>query len=264
MQPSATPLLEGRSLTRRFGGVTALTDYSVTVGPGELLGLIGPNGAGKTTAFNLLTGVLKPTDGQVLSEGVQLTGKKPEEYARAGIARTFQNIRLFPELSVLENAAAGCAMRRGPGWLATMAGLPSAARAENDIHEIAARQLAEVGLADIADHKAGSLPYGHQRKLEIARALATEPKVLLLDEPAAGMNPSETAALVDMIAGLHERLKISIILVEHDMRLVMRLCQRIQVLDRGKLIAEGAPADIRANEAVVTAYLGTRRERAHA
>ena len=257
-------LLHAENLTRWFGGINALTDYSLSLDAGEILGLIGPNGAGKTTAFNLLTGVLRPTRGRIRFAGTDLTGARPERFAAAGIARTFQNIRLFRELTVRENVAVGLHMRAGPGWWSTALALPGARRRERELRERAGELLAELGLDELTEQRAGDLPYGLQRKVEIARALATEPRLLLLDEPAAGMNPTETATLMDTLAGLVEQGGLTLIVVEHDMRLVMNLCRRIQVLDRGELLADGPPEAIRDDPAVIAAYLGTGRQRAHA
>jgi branched-chain amino acid transport system ATP-binding protein len=264
MGETGRPVLTAEHLTRRFGGVVALSDYRLNLEEGELLGLIGPNGAGKTTAFNLLTGVLPPSRGRILLDGTDLTGRRPERFAAVGIARTFQNIRLFKELTAWENVAVGYHMRHGPGWFATMLGLPSVRRRERAMRDWAAELLAAVGLGEAVDRRAGDLAYGDQRKLEIARALATEPRVLLLDEPAAGMNRTETGRLMETIAALHGSRDLTIVVVEHDMRLVMNLCRRIQVLNRGELLAEGTPAEIQADPAVIEAYLGSGRRRGDA
>ena len=254
-----------RDLSKRFGGLLALNDYRLELEQGTILGLIGPNGAGKTTAFNLLSGVLQPTGGRILLHGEDLTGAGPEAFALAGIGRTFQNSRLFRDLAVWENVAVGLHMRDGPGWLATVLGLAAARRGEAAIRAAARDFLNLVGLAELADRRAGELAYGLQRKVEIARALATRPLVLLLDEPAAGMNPAETAALTVMLRELAATVRtpegapLTMIVVEHDMRLVMSLCTRIQVLNRGVLLAEGTPAAIQEDPAVLEAYLGRRR-----
>jgi len=258
---SETVVLEVEGLSKRFGGVTALADYALRLETDELVGLIGPNGAGKTTAFNLLSGVSRPSGGRIRLCGRDLAGRRADQFARGGIARTFQNIRLFRDLTVWENVAAGLHMHHGPGWVATMLGLPSVRRRETRIRADAEALLRLVGLADLAEARAGELPYGSQRKLEIAQALATEPKVLLLDEPAAGMNPTETKALAELIAGIHRSRPIAIVLVEHDMRLVMSLCRRVQVLNRGRLLADATPGEIQADPQVIEAYLGRRRER---
>jgi branched-chain amino acid transport system ATP-binding protein len=267
-------VLDVAGLSKRFGGLAALTDYELKLRRGEVLGLIGPNGAGKTTAFNLLTGVVKPSGGRIVLGGTDLTGASSEVFARAGIARTFQNVRLFRDLSVWENVAVGFHMRDGAGWLATILGLPGARASEHRIRERSVGLLDVVGLAAVAGQRAGDLPYGLQRKVEIARALATGPSLLLLDEPAAGMNTSETAALTDTLRDLAATVRaadgqrLAVIVVEHDMRLVMALCTRIQVLNRGLLLAEGTPAEIQRHEAVIEAYLGsgrrTGRRHAHA
>jgi branched-chain amino acid transport system ATP-binding protein len=258
-QRPSVPLLEGQDLGRRFGGVTALEAYDLSLRPGEVLGLIGPNGAGKTTAFNLLTGVLAPTTGRIRVGGAALEGRGPEAFAAAGIARTFQNIRLFRDLTVWENVAVGAHAGAGPGWLATVLGLPSAARRERWLRERAMALLDLVGLADRGRERAGDLPYGLQRKVEIARALATAPSVLLPDEPAAGLDGGETRSLMGLVRRLVEDGTLAVVVVEHDMRLVMALCHRLQVLDRGRLIAEGTPAEVQADAGVVEAYLGRRR-----
>jgi branched-chain amino acid transport system ATP-binding protein len=257
------PVLEAVGLARSFGGVVALRDYAIRIEAGDLIGLIGPNGAGKTTVFNLLSGVLRPDAGRIYWQGADVTDHPTHALARLGLARTFQNIRLFPDLSVIENVMAGLHMRHGQRLLATLLGLPGFRRAEAAIRARARQTLELAGLEPLASVRAGDLAYGDQRRVEIARALATEPKVLLLDEPAAGMNPSETQAVVALIRRVHEELKIAVLVVEHDMRLIMDLCRRIQVLDRGRFLAAGAPEEIQADPAVIAAYLGTRR-RGHA
>jgi branched-chain amino acid transport system ATP-binding protein len=257
-------LLEALGLTRSFGGVVALDGYSIRLRSGDLIGLIGPNGAGKTTVFNLLSSVLHPDAGQIFWRGSDVTGRQAHVMARHGLARTFQNVRLFPDLSVIENVMAGLHMRHGEGVLTTLLGLPRFHRAEATIRRRAEETLELAGLQALGRVRAGDLAYGDQRRVEIARALATEPRVLLLDEPSAGMNPTETRAVVELIRRVHEDFSVAVLVVEHDMRLIMNLCRQIQVLDRGRFLAAGTPAEIQANPAVVEAYLGTRRHRAHA
>ncbi len=253
------PILAANEIGKRFGGLVALQDYSLALRPGDLVGLIGPNGAGKTTAFNLMTGVLAPTSGRLAVRGADMTGRPPHRFAESGVARTFQNVRLFADLSVLENVMAGLHMRHGSGMVATLLALPGFRRSEREIAEKARGIVEMLGLGHLADERAMDLSYGDQRRVEIARAMATEPRALLLDEPAAGMNASETEDLLRLVGRINGDLGIAVLVVEHDMSLVMRLCRRIQVLDRGRFLAEGTPQDIQADADVVAAYLGTRR-----
>ncbi|MDR0273627.1 MAG: ABC transporter ATP-binding protein [Clostridiales bacterium] len=250
------PLLEAKGMGVDFGGLRALSDFEIAIEPNELVGLIGPNGAGKTTAFNLLTGVYAPTEGVILLEGKNIAGKKPYRINNMGIARTFQNIRLFKGLSVIENVKTACHAHMSYGILSGIMRLPKYWREEAAIHKEALELLSVFDMADLADVNAGNLPYGKQRQLEIARALATRPKLLLLDEPAAGMNPSETQLLMDTIQLIRERFGIAILLIEHDMKLVMGICQRMVVLDYGMIIASGKPEEIKNNPRVIEAYLG--------
>ena len=256
MAETKTPILETKKLGITFGGLKAVQDFNIQICQGELVGLIGPNGAGKTTVFNLLTGVYVPTEGTVLLNGVPLNGKKTHQFVAAGIARTFQNIRLFGEMTVLENVKAAFTKDISYHLLDALFRTPRFWRAERELTEKAMDLLAIFNLADKADWKASSLPYGQQRKLEIARALATNMKVLLLDEPAAGMNPTETAELLECINTIRDRFGVAILLIEHDMALVMNVCQRIQVIDYGQTIAAGLPEEIARNPRVIAAYLG--------
>jgi branched-chain amino acid transport system ATP-binding protein len=257
---SPRALLEVDDVVLKFGGVTALNHVSFTLNEGEILGLIGPNGAGKTTCFNVMTGVYKPTSGQVRFAGSPLTKAKRNEITRLGIARTFQNIRLFPEMTALENVQVGADARHRtsiPGALFRIS--PRHYKEEKAGRERGQELLELVGIADRMHDLARNLPYGYQRRLEIARALATEPKLLCLDEPAAGFNPAEKANLMELIRTIRDR-GYTVLLIEHDMRLVMGVTDRIVVLEFGKKIAEGLPAEIRDNPAVIAAYLGTSDE----
>ena len=253
---SSEPILQAHGLTKSFLGVQALQDFSVAVRPGEILGLIGPNGAGKTTCFNLLTGFLIPTAGRIQLKHQDITGLPPARIARLGMARTFQNIRVFGSLSVLENVQAAAQLRTDASLWETLISGPGFRRKEAEVRARALEYLDLFGLIPLAERLAASLPYAYQRRLEIARALATGPTLLLLDEPAAGMNPAESDALHQLILDLRGRFGLTILLVKHDMRLVMNLCERIIVLNYGRIIAEGKPEAVRADPQVITAYLG--------
>jgi branched-chain amino acid transport system ATP-binding protein len=249
-------LLEVREVTRRFGGLTAVKDVAFAVEEGGLFGVIGPNGAGKTTLFNLITGIYAPDTGSVALGGMTVSGLPPHRIAAHGIARTFQNIRLVGDLSVLDNVKIACHMKRAASLAATILRTAAFHRAEEELEAFARRLLDLLGLAALADEEASSLPYGLQRRLEIARALATEPRLLLLDEPAAGMNPQEALELMALIRRLRDEFKLTILLVEHNMAVVMGVCERIHVLDHGVSLAEGTPEEIRRNPKVIEAYLG--------
>jgi branched-chain amino acid transport system ATP-binding protein len=249
-------LLETENLDMRFGGLSALEDLNLAVPEGGLYGLIGPNGAGKTTVFNLVSGFLQPTGGRIFWDGQDVTGEPPHRLTARGIARTFQNIRLFGELSVLDNVLVGFHCRSHATWGEAILRLPRYRREELDRRSRGLALLTSVGLAAAAEHPAGKLPYGHQRRLEIARALATGPRFLLLDEPAAGLNPQETGDLLVFLRGIKDRYDLTILVIEHNLRLVMGLCQHLTVLDHGLTIAAGPPVDIRRHPEVIRAYLG--------
>ena len=250
------PVLDVRNLGIDFGGLTAVDEFNMTIGPTEISGLIGPNGAGKTTIFNLLTSVYQPTRGSILVKGIDTKGMDTAKVNRMGVARTFQNIRLFGDMTALDNVKVGMHNQIKCSFLASLLRLPSYFKAEKKANEKAMELLEFMGLADIANQKAGSLPYGVQRRLEIARALASNPAIILLDEPAAGMNPSETTELMHQIRRIRDHFQIAIFLIEHDMNLVMNVCEGIVVVNYGKIIAKGTPEQIKNDPAVIEAYLG--------
>ena len=257
MNENAAPVLKTEHLGITFGGLKALSDFNMEISQGELVGLIGPNGAGKTTVFNLLTGVYKPTEGSIYLEGRLINGLKPYETVAAGIARTFQNIRLFGQMTVIDNVKAAFTKDVRYGFGAAIFRTPAFWRTERELDGKAMDLLRIFGLQDKADDLASSLPYGQQRKLEIARALATDMRLLLLDKPAAGMNPTETSELLECINIIRDRFGIAILLIEHDMSLVMNICQRLQVINFGQTIAAGLPSEIAENPEVIKAYLGS-------
>lgn len=249
-------LLEVSNLGIAFGGLQAVSQLDLKIEKGHLYGLIGPNGAGKTTVFNMLTGVYKPTEGNIVLDGNDITGATPEAISKAGIARTFQNIRLFSQLSVLDNVKTGLHNQITYSFAESMFHLGSYRKKEKQMDEKALELLRVFDLDGVADYKAANLPYGKQRKLEIARALATNPKLLLLDEPAAGMNPNETEELMETIEIVRKRFGVTVLLIEHDMKLVSGICEYLYVLNFGRLLAEGTPKEVLSNPEVVKAYLG--------
>ena len=258
------PVLDVRNLGIDFGGLTAVDKFTLTIGATEIAGLIGPNGAGKTTIFNLLTNVYQPTRGTILLRGVDTKGMTTAQVNRMGIARTFQNIRLFGSMSVLDNVKAGMHNGIKCSFASSLLHTPQYFRSERIARERCMELLDFMGMADLANQRAGSLPYGAQRRLEIVRALATNPAIILLDEPAAGMNPSETAELMDHIRLIRDTFQIAIMLIEHDMNLVMGVCEGIAVVNYGKIIAKGTPDQIRSNPEVIEAYLGKKGGAANA
>jgi len=255
-QTEATPILEIRGLTQQFGGLRAVSDFNVKLHSGELIGLIGPNGAGKTTVFNLTSGFYQPSEGDILVDGKNTAGKKPHQVTAMGVARTFQNIRLWNDMSVLDNIRLAQHYRLGYGFFHAVARSKHYQKREQEV-EAKARELLEVfGLHDFAEELPKNLPYGTQRKLEIARALSSQPKLLLLDEPAAGLNSADSKELIRLIRWIHGHFDVTIWMIEHHMDVMMELCTHIKVIDFGETIAEGTPDEIRNHPAVITAYLG--------
>lgn len=254
------PILDVRSLGIDFGGLTAVDDFSITVGRTEICGLIGPNGAGKTTVFNLLTNVYQPTRGTILLNGKSTQGRSVYQVNKLGIARTFQNIRLFPKMSVIDNVKVGLHNSIRSGIWSSFLRLPQFFSEERKANEQALDLLSVFNMQDLAKAEAGSLPYGAQRRLEIVRALATNPGIILLDEPAAGMNPSETAELMENIRKIRDKFQIAVMLIEHDMNLVMGVCEAICVLNYGRIIAKGTPEEIKSDPVVIEAYLGRKED----
>lgn len=250
------PILETKNCTMRFNGLMAVKNFSCSLEPGRIYGLIGTNGAGKTTVINMLSGVLKPTTGDIIFQGKHIEGVKPNQIAKLGIVRTYQNLRLFNKMTVLENVIIGAQIEKPYSTAMGILQLPKFHKEEKRIREKAMHELEIMGIAQYADAQASSLPYGLQRRLEIARILAANPKLLLLDEPAAGMNPQESMELVSMIRKIQKEFDLTILLIEHDMKVIMNLCQYIYVMATGEVIAQGLPEEIRSNPQVIAAYLG--------
>lgn len=254
-------LLEVKNLSVSFGGIKAVQNVSFSAEDGEFLGLIGPNGAGKTTVFNAITGVVKPTEGEIFFDGVSIGGKRPDKISHMGIARTFQNVRIYPKLTALENVMIGVASIPKYDTLSAMLRLPHVREREKKTYELCEHYLEQIGLLSYKDTEAGSLPYGIQRRLEIARALATQPKLLFLDEPAAGMNTAEGMELVDFMNNVHEMTKITIVLIEHHLEVVMNVYKKINVLNLGSMLFTGTPEEVQNSPEVIRAYIGERKKK---
>ena len=257
-------LLQVENLSVQFGGLKALNDVSLQVDTGDFVGLIGPNGAGKTTLFNAITGVVHASAGTIVFDGKSIKGMRPDKIALCGISRTFQNIRLFPQMKVYENVEIGINRIAQYNMLEAVLNTPRKRRLDRETHEHALRYLEQVGILQYKDSYAGELPYGIQRRLEIARAIATQPKILFLDEPAAGMNNDETRDLINFLRALHKQTGLAIILIEHHLEVVMELCRDITVLNLGAMLAHGTPEEIQNDSAVIKAYIGERRNKFHA